>query len=202
VVSKSDIVGPVPEFAPFTPDGLAVQVKIVPDTELVRLMEVVVPEQIVDMAGVAVAEEPGSGLTVNVSTIAVAGQLFAVPFMVYTAVPLPPPVATRVSVIAEPLLLLPPVTPVSTTVQLKLVPDTLLLKLIGKTLPAQIVWFIGLAVSTGIGFTVMVTVIGLPVQPFAVGVIVYTAVPGVLPVAVNVSAIVVPLLFVPPLTPV
>ena len=200
MVNKSAIVAPVLELAPFTPDEVEVQVKMVPDTELVKDMEVVFPEQIVDTAGVAIPVEPGSGLTVTVFVIDAAGQPFALPLIVYTAVPLLPLVATRESAMVAPLLLLPPVTPVSTTVQLKLVPATVLLKFIGKTLPAQIVGFTELTLSTGIGSTATVTVIGFPVQPFAEGVTVYTAVPCVLAVAVSVSAIVLPLLLVPPLT--
>lgn len=202
VVNTSDMVAPVLELAPLTPFAVEVHVKTVPDTELVKEIDVVAPEHIVDTAGVAVADEPGSGLTVTVLVMDAAGQLLAVPVMVYTAVPLPPPVATRESDITEPLLLLPPVTLVSTTVQLKLVPLTVLLKFIGSILPAQMVGLLGLADITGIGSTATVTVIGLPVQPLAVGVTVYTAVPWLLPVAVNVSAMVAPLPFVAPLTPV
>lgn len=172
VVNTSLIVAPVLELAPLTPDGVEVHVKTVPETELVSDIDVVAPEQMVDTAGVAVAVEPGSGLTVTVLVMEAAAQPFAVPVIVYTAVPLPPPVATNESDITAPLLLLPPVTPVSTTVQLKLVPDTVLLKFIGSTLPAQMVGLLGLADITGIGLTVIVTVIGLPTQPFAVGVIV------------------------------
>jgi hypothetical protein len=81
-------------------------------------------------------------------------------------------VALNESEILVPEPLLPPVTPVSTTVQEKVVPGTSLLKATGRTEPAQIVWFEGVAVITGIGFTVIVAVIGLPTQPLAVGVIV------------------------------
>jgi hypothetical protein len=50
----------------------------------------------------------------------------------------------------------------------------------------------GVAVTTGVGFTVIVTVTGVPLHPDAVGVIVYTAVPAVVEVAVSVCAIVEP----------
>lgn len=192
---------PVLELAPATPDAVEVHVNIVPGTELVNEIDVDVPEQIVDAAGEATAVEPGSGLTVTVYVIAVAGQPLADPLTVYTAVPLLPPVATRESLITLPLLLLPPVTPVSTTVQLKLVPATVLLRLTDKATPAHIVGLDGLALSEGIGSTATATVIELPVQPLADGVMVYTAVPCAFPVVVNVSAIVLPLLFVAPATP-
>jgi hypothetical protein len=48
------------------------------------------------------------------------------------------------------------------------------------------------AVTTGVGLTVIVTVTGVPEHPEAVGVMVYTAVPADDPVAVNVCAIDVP----------
>ncbi len=59
-----------------------------------------------------------------------------------------------------------------------------------------------MATATGIGFTVTVTVIGLPEQPFAFGVMVYTAVPGALPPLVKTWAIVAPESAVAPVTPV
>ena len=59
--------------------------------------------------------------------------------------------------------------------------------------PLQIVCAPGAAATSGIGLTVTITVIGVPGQVAAVGVIVYVAVPGLVPVAVKVSAIVEPL---------
>ena len=67
--------------------------------------------------------------------------------------------------------------------QLKTVPGTLLVKFIEVASPEQIVWVDGLAVATGTGFTVTVAVIDGPVQFTVEGVMVYTAVPGELPVA-------------------
>ena len=55
-------------------------------------------------------------------------------------------------------------------------------------LPEQIAWEAGVIVKTGFGFTVMVTVIGLPVQLPVVGVTVYTTVPDIVDVVVNVWA--------------
>ena len=48
-------------------------------------------------------------------------------------------------------------------------------------------------VEVGTGVTFIVTVIGTPTHPFAVGVIVYIAEPGFAEVAVNVCTIEVPL---------
>jgi hypothetical protein len=66
------------------------------------------------------------------------------------------------------------------------VPVILLLRVIPVDCPEQIVSDAGVAVTDGDGFTVIVTVIGAPVHPLAVGVIVYTAVPEVIPVVANV----------------
>jgi hypothetical protein len=64
----------------------------------------------------------------------------------------------------------------------------------------QIVCGFGLAVAEGAGFTVTVAVIGEPEHPLADGVIVYTAVPALVDVAVSVCAITVPELAEAPVT--
>jgi hypothetical protein len=56
------------------------------------------------------------------------------------------------------------------TVQLKVVPATLLVKAIPVVPPEQNVCEAGVAVTTGFGFTVTTTVTGVPAQPAAVGV--------------------------------
>ena len=54
-----------------------------------------------------------------------------------------------------------------------MVPFTLPFNTIGVTLvPEQIVWLIGVAVASGVGLTNTVAVIGVPVQPLALGVMV------------------------------
>jgi hypothetical protein len=71
--------------------------------------------------------------------------------------------------------------------------------------PAQIlnaVLAVIFTAGTGLGFTVMVTCMGVPGQPLAVGVMVYTAVPATAPVVVNVCAMVAPLPLLAPETPV
>ena len=50
----------------------------------------------------------------------------------------------------------------------------------------------GATVTTGLGLTFMITETGVPAQLLAVGVIVYVAVPDVIPVAVSVWEIVDP----------
>jgi hypothetical protein len=63
-----------------------------------------------------------------------------------------------------------PETPDCTTVQEKVVPVTLLVRAMEEAVPEHIVCEPGVAVATGIGFTVIKTVIGVPAQPLAVGV--------------------------------
>ena len=56
------------------------------------------------------------------------------------------------------------------TVQAKVVPVTLLVNAMPVVWPEQIVCEAGVAVTTGIGLTVITTLIGVPVHPLAVGV--------------------------------
>lgn len=102
----------------------------------------------------------------------------------------------------EPLEEEAPVTPVCTTVQENVVPVTELVSAIDVALPEQMVADDGVAVTAGFGFTVTVTETGVPVQPPAEGVMVYTTVPAVVPVAVSVCAMLVPLPAVAPVAPV
>lgn len=85
-----------------------------------------------------------------------------------------------------PELLEAPLTPDCATVHAKVVPPVPLVKAIEVVPPEQILCEVGVAVTEGAGFTVTVAVIGEPAQPPAVGVIVYTAVPALAVVAVNV----------------
>jgi len=63
-----------------------------------------------------------------------------------------------------------PVAPDWLTVQLYVVPLTEPLSAMDVALPEQIVCVVGVATTFGIGFTVTVTVIGVPGQPPTVGV--------------------------------
>jgi hypothetical protein len=67
--------------------------------------------------------------------------------------------------------------------------------------PEQIVWEAGVAVATGMGLTVIITVSGVPEQPLAEGVIVYVAVPAVMPVVLRLWAMAEPEDAVAPETP-
>ena len=55
--------------------------------------------------------------------------------------------------------------------------------------PEQIVWLIGVAVASGVGFTSTVAVIGVPMQPLALGVMVNVTSTGAKVVLVNVPLI-------------
>jgi hypothetical protein len=72
----------------------------------------------------------------------------------------------------EPEAAVAPVTSDSDTVQANVVPDTLLVSAMEGAAPEHIVCNAGVVVATGIGFTVTTTVIGVPVQLLAVGVMV------------------------------
>ena len=69
-------------------------------------------------------------------------------------------------------------------------PFTLPLNTIGVMLvPEQIVWLKGVAVAFGVGFTNTVAMIGVPVQPLALGVMVKVTSSGANVVLVNVPLI-------------
>lgn len=65
-----------------------------------------------------------------------------------------------------------PVTPDAVTVQSKVAPVGVEVRAMPVDAPEQIVWFAGVAVTTGVGFTVTVAVIGAPTHVPSVGVIV------------------------------
>jgi hypothetical protein len=96
----------------------------------------------------------------------------------------------------------PPVTPVRTTVHEKVVPGKLLDNAIDVLPPVQNVCEAGVAVTTGFGFTVRVTKIGMPLQLPTDGVIEYVTVPALVPVVNKVCEIVAPLPADAPETPV
>jgi hypothetical protein len=132
-------------------------------------MVVVVLEQILCDAGDAVTV--GIGLTVTVAVTGMPGQVPAVGVMVYTAVPALVPVAVNVCAIEVPELLEAPLTLVCVTLQANVLPVTLLVSATEVAPPEQMLCAFGVAVALGIGFTVIGTVIGVPLQPPADGVI-------------------------------
>ena len=65
-----------------------------------------------------------------------------------------------------------PDTPDCETVHVNVVPVTLLVNAIDDAVPEQIDCDAGVAITFGVGLTVIVTFIGVPGHPFAVGVMV------------------------------
>ena len=84
------------------------------------------------------------------------------------------PVVVSVCAMLVPNPAVAPLTPVWDTVQLYvgLATPLLVLKAIALVAPLQIVWDVGVATTSGLGFTVMITVTGTPGQLDADGVIV------------------------------
>lgn len=121
-----------------------------------------------------------------ITVIGVPEQPPALGVIVYVAVPGVVPVAVNTCPIVVPELAVAPETPDWDTVQLNVVPTMLLVKLMPVEPPEHIDCELGVAVAIGSGFTVMVTDTGVPEQPPTEGVIVYTTVPAVVPVADNV----------------
>jgi hypothetical protein len=89
-----------------------------------------------------------------------------------------------------PLAAIPVTVPVLFLVQLKVAPVVALDKAIVVIgLPEHMVWLAGVRVTTGEGFTNTVVVIAVPLQEFAVGVIVKVTVTGAAVVLVSVPVI-------------
>ena len=89
----------------------------------------------------------------------------AVGVIVYVAVPATAPVVDNVCAIVDPLVLLAPETPLCATVQLYVVPLTVLVNTTDGAVPEQIVCVEGFAVATGVGFTIIVPVALTVPQP-------------------------------------
>jgi hypothetical protein len=165
LVSVCAIVVPVPETAPEIPAPLpATQVNVVPAVRLLKLIDVVNPEQMVAEEGVATAT--GVGLTVTTIETGDPGQEFAEGITLYVTVPAEAPVAVNVCVMLAPLPAAPPEAAVCVgAAQLKVVPARFPDNEMLVAVPEQIDCEAGLGVATGNGLTVIGTVIGLPGQP-------------------------------------
>ena len=114
----------------------------------------------------------GIGLTDTTEAIGLPVQPLAEGVIVYVAVPVLEVALLNTCAMELPLPDIAPVTLVTATFQLNVVPVTpfglvILIELVG---PEQMVWFA--AAALGMGFTTTVAIMGLPVQPFAAGVIV------------------------------
>ena len=80
------------------------------------------------------------------------------------------PVVLRVWAMVEPEDAVAPETPDCTTAQEKVVPATLLVRATVLAVPEHKVCDAGVAVTTGIGLTVITTILVAPAHPVAVGV--------------------------------
>ncbi len=161
---------PEPAEAPVTFVCVTVHAKVAPAVLLDKVILEALPEQM--LCEVADAVTLGAGLTVTVAVKALPAQPPTDGVIVYTAVPGLVVVAVNVCAITVPELAEAPVTLFCVTVQLKVVPATLLVRATVELCNEQMLCEEGLAVADGIGFTVTVAVIGVPVQAPAEGVIV------------------------------
>jgi hypothetical protein len=150
-----------------------VHVKVVPAILLVNTMVVIgLAEQMVCEAGAATAF--GFGFTRTVAVIGRPWQVFAEGVIVNVTRTGANVVLVSVPLISPlPLAAMPVTVPALSLVQLKFVPATLPVKTIGAIgLAEQMVCEAGNAVTSGVGFTRTVAVIGRPWQVFADGVMV------------------------------
>ena len=140
----------------------------------------------------ATAATVAFGLTVIVNVIGNPAQ----PFALGVTVIVPDIAVTPVLVVTKLGIFPVPDAPrpiaVFELVHANVVPGVKLVKFTAAVLaPAQSVWF-ATGATTGVGFTVMVNVVGVPAQPLAVGVTVIVAVTGELVVFVAVKAAILP----------
>ena len=170
--------------APVTPTAFAVHVNVDPAGLEVNAIPVVAPVQIACEAGVAMTT--GKGLIVTIKSTGNPGQPANVGVTVYVVVPTATPVALNVCAIVDPVPAVAPLDPDSVTVHANVAPAGVELNAIPVDVPEQIVWLLGVATTTGVGFTVITTSIGVPTQVPKVGVTVYVAVPVAAPVVESV----------------
>jgi hypothetical protein len=194
------IFGPEPAPAPSTPLWVSVQLYIVLCTLLLRTIAEDAPEQIVLDEGTGVTT--GIGLTVIVALTGVPMHPLADGAMLYTACPGVEDAAVSVWEIKLPAPSEAPFTSVVATVQENSIPVTLLVRVIAVVPPEQNSIVAGVAVTSGIGLTVTMMFTGIPLHPFAEGIIVYVTEPGTLPVVCRFCEIKEPVPEVAPETPV
>ena len=142
------------------------------------IVVIVATEQMVCAAGVATAT--GVGFTSTVAVIGAPGQPFAVGVIVNVTVIGATVVLVKAPLISpEPLAAMPVTVTLLFLVQLKVIPveeeeSTIVVIVVAE----QMVCEAGAATAFGVGFTRTVAEIGVPGQPFAVGVIVNVTVIG------------------------
>jgi hypothetical protein len=191
-VAVKDVISPVSEAARPIDVVLLVQLNVVPLTALLKVMAVVLALLQTDCV-VGFATATGVGLTVIVTVVGVPEQPLATGVTIIVAVTGLELVLTAVN---EPILPIPeaarPIVVLS-LVQLNTVPDTAPLNVIAVVAALlQTDWLVGLATTVGVGLTVIVAVIGVPVQLLATGVMVIVVVTGVVPLFVAENAAISP----------
>jgi len=189
-VSVCAMLLPEPSVAPVTPLCTTVHANVVPVISDVKAMSVVAPLHIICDDGVAVTS--GIGFTVITTSVDVPEQPFAVGVIEYVAVPAVVPEFVSVWAMLLPKLSEAPATPLCATVHVKVVPVTFDVNVMPVALPLHIACDDGVAVTFGVGFTVITTSVDVPEQVFAVGVIVYVAVPADVPELVSVWVMLLP----------
>jgi len=190
LVSVCAMLLPAPSKAPVTPFDIAVHANAVPVTFDVNVMPVVLPLHIACEDGVAITS--GSGFTVITTSVGVPEQPLAVGVIVYVAVPADVPEFVSVCAMLLPEPSEAPATPLCATVHAKVVPVTFD-NVMSVAVLLHIVCDEGVAVTDiYIGLTVITTLVDVPEQPLAVGVIEYVAVPAVVPEFVSVCAMLLP----------
>ena len=156
---------------------------------LSRIGVILAPEQIVWLFGVDTTS--GVGFTRTVAVIDEPGQPLALGVMVNFTRTGAKVVFVNVPLIfPTPFAAMPVIVVVASRVQEKVVPLTLPLNRIGvMPAPEQIVWLFGVDTASGVGLTRTVAVIGEPIQPLALGVMVNVTSIGAKVVFVNIPLI-------------
>jgi hypothetical protein len=168
VLVNAPLILPAPAAAmPVTATLLSLtQLYTVPATlPVMAIVVMVAPEQIVCAVGAATAL--GVGLTKTVAVTGVPGQPLAVGVIVNVTV-----IGEVVVLVSVPLILPAPLAAIPVTVatlslvQLYTTPATALplITIVVIGVAEHIVWLAGVATAVGVGFTVIVKVIGVPVQ--------------------------------------
>lgn len=123
----------------------------------------------------------GAAPTVTVAVIGVPGHPLAVGVIVkVTVAGLLVVLVSVPEILPDPLAAIPVTAEVLSLVQLKVVPVTFPVKLIGVIAPEQTVCAATEAMAVGVGLTVTLKVTGVPVHPFAEGVTVKVTTTGAL----------------------
>lgn len=190
-VAVNEDILPLPEPAKPMEGVLFTHANVVPGTGPAKFTAVVAAP--LHTVSLGILFTVGEGFTVMVNEVGVPGQPLAEGVAVMVAVTGVVPVLVAVK---APMFPLPdvanPMEP-SLFVQVYVVPVTVPAKFTAVVLaPLHTVW-LPTAFTVGVGFTVMVNVLGVPGHPLALGVTVMVAVTGVLPVLVAVKAPMFPL---------